>query len=156
MQFLCLPISLEGNQMPEIVSVYQEQETKDPCDTWLAWRTCPLRKTMIILWHWLREKFHNLHLENWIAIFCKNLNPLHPGCFVSCFFQICPLVLEKNILTITIFTISLFSPLRNGRGPLFEQTWLPLTQGCFVPSLVELAHWFWRRRFSLIPPAQVS
>ena len=37
-----------------------------------------------------------------------------------------------------IFNISLFSPLGNGSGPLFEQTWLPLTQGCFVPSLVEI------------------
>ena len=24
------------------------------------------------------------------------------------------------------------------RGPSFEQTWIPFTQGCFVPSLVEI------------------
>ena len=38
------------------------------------------------------------------------------------------------------------------RGPSFEQTWIPFTQGWFVPSLVEigwlkLAQWFWKRRW---------
>ena len=28
----------------------------------------------------------------------------------------------------------------------FDETWIPLTQGCFVPSLVEFAQRFWRRR----------
>ena len=32
-------------------------------------------------------------------------------------------------------------------GPSFEQTWIPYTQGCFVPSWLKLAQWFWRRRF---------
>ena len=27
----------------------------------------------------------------------------------------------------------------------FEQNWIPFTQGCFVPSLVEIGQWFWRR-----------
>ena len=30
------------------------------------------------------------------------------------------------------------SPLGKGRGPSFEQTWIPFTQGCFVPSSVEI------------------
>ena len=30
------------------------------------------------------------------------------------------------------------SPLGKGRGPSFEQTWIPLIHGCFVPSLVEI------------------
>jgi hypothetical protein len=29
------------------------------------------------------------------------------------------------------------SPLRRGPGPLFEQTWIPFTQGQCVPSLIE-------------------
>ena len=35
------------------------------------------------------------------------------------------------------FIISQLSPLWKGRGPSFEQTWIPFTQGYFVPSLVE-------------------
>ena len=41
-----------------------------------------------------------------------------------------------------IFTISQFSPFFEGCGPSFEQTWIPFTQECFVPSLVD--QWFWR------------
>ena len=36
------------------------------------------------------------------------------------------------------FAILLLSPLCKGRGPSFEQTWVPFTQGCFVPSLFEI------------------
>ena len=36
------------------------------------------------------------------------------------------------------FTITLLSPLGKGLGPSFEQTWIPITQGCFVPTLVEI------------------
>ena len=35
------------------------------------------------------------------------------------------------------FTVSLLSPLGKWHDPLFGQTWIPSTQGCFVPSLVE-------------------
>ena len=30
------------------------------------------------------------------------------------------------------------SPFWKGRGPSFEQTWIPFTQECFIPSLVEI------------------
>ena len=30
---------------------------------------------------------------------------------------------------------------------LMCKPWIYFTQGCFVPSLVELAQWYWRRRF---------
>ena len=36
------------------------------------------------------------------------------------------------------FPISLLSRLSKGQGPLFEQTWTPSTQGCFVPSSAEI------------------
>ena len=40
----------------------------------------------------------------------------------------------------TIFHLcSKLSPLGKGCGPLFKQTWIPFTQGCFVPSWVETA-----------------
>ena len=32
----------------------------------------------------------------------------------------------------------LLSPFGKGRDPSFEQTWIPFTQGCFVPSLIEI------------------
>ena len=31
-----------------------------------------------------------------------------------------------------------YLPLEKGMAPSFEQTWFPITQGCFVPSLVEI------------------
>ena len=31
-----------------------------------------------------------------------------------------------------------YLPLERGRGSSFEQTWIPFTQGCFEPSLVEI------------------
>ena len=34
--------------------------------------------------------------------------------------------------------ISLLSPLENRRGPLFQQTWIPFIQGCFVRRFVEI------------------
>ena len=37
-----------------------------------------------------------------------------------------------------IFVISLLSPSRKRCGPLFQETWVPFTQGCFVPSIVEI------------------
>ena len=37
-----------------------------------------------------------------------------------------------------IFAISQLSPFAKGRGPSTEQTWIPFTQGWFVPSLVEI------------------
>ena len=49
-------------------------------------------------------------------------------------------VLEKKIFKSCqfIFINSQLSPLWEGRGPSFEQTWIPFTQGYFVPSLVEI------------------
>ena len=53
--------------------------------------------------------------------------------------EIGPVVLKKKTLKVLhcIFAISLLSLFGKGRGPSFEQTWILLIQGCFVPSLVE-------------------
>ena len=50
-----------------------------------------------------------------------------------------PVILEKRILKFCqcIFAISSLSPLGKVYGPSFEQTIIPLTQGKFVPCLVE-------------------
>ena len=53
--------------------------------------------------------------------------------------EIGPVVQENKIFQCRqcIFAISLLSPVGNGRGLLFEQTYIPFTKDCFVPSLVE-------------------
>ena len=62
------------------------------------------------------------------------------GCFVSRFVEIGPVVLKKKMfkVCICILAISLLSPLEKEHDPSFEQIWIPITQGCFLPSLVEI------------------
>ena len=62
--------------------------------------------------------------------------PFTQGCFVLSLVEIGQVVVEKKILKVCqcIFAISLLSPLGKGCGPSFEQTWIPFTKGCFVPS----------------------
>ena len=45
-----------------------------------------------------------------------------------------PVVLEKKIFKFCqcMFANLLLSPLGKGRGPSFEQTWIPISQECFV------------------------
>ena len=66
--------------------------------------------------------------------------PFTQGCFLPSLVEIDPVVLEKKILKVCqcIFAISLLTPLGKGRGPSFEQTWILITQGCFVPGLVKI------------------
>ena len=66
--------------------------------------------------------------------------PITQGCFVPSFVEIGPVVLKKKIFEVRrcIFAISLLSPLGNGRGPSYEHTWIPITQECFVLSLVKI------------------
>ena len=54
--------------------------------------------------------------------------------------EIGPMVLKKKIFQVCqcIFPFSLLSPLTKKRDPSFEQTGIPITQGCFVPSLVKI------------------
>ena len=49
-------------------------------------------------------------------------------------------VLEKNILKClqNNFTVSLLYSLAEGHDSLFEQIWIPSTQGCLVPSFVHI------------------
>ena len=80
------------------------------------------------------EKGMTLHLKKkyWI-IFTQE-------CFVPTFVEVGPVVLEKKIFNSCqfIFFISQLSAIWDGLGPSFEQTWILLTQGCFVPSLIEI------------------
>ena len=49
-----------------------------------------------------------------------------------------PVVLEKIFFVNIFFTPLLISPLGKEHGPSYEETFIPFTQGCFVPSLVEI------------------
>ena len=50
-----------------------------------------------------------------------------------------------------IFTISLLSFFKNGRGSSFEQTyWIPFTQECFVPSFVEIGQLVLEKAFKIL------
>ena len=75
--------------------------------------------------------------------------PITKGCFVPSLVEIGPVVFKKKIFKVRqcIFVISLLSPLRKWRGPSFEQTWIPFTQECFVPSLVEIGHVVFKKKF---------
>ena len=73
-----------------------------------------------------------------------HLNTLHPSTICAkkwSLVEICPMVLEENIFQ---FRQSFFpailklSLLEEGQGPSYEWIFIPFTQWCFVPSLVEI------------------
>ena len=67
--------------------------------------------------------------------------PSTNGLFVRSFVLDGTEVLEKNILKClqNNFTVSLLSSLAEGHCSLFEQIWIPSTNGWFVPSLVSIS-----------------
>ena len=70
-----------------------------------------------------------------------NLQSPSPN-FVPSLVEIGPMVLEEKIFKLgwCIFAISWLPvfPFRKWHDPLFEQAWIPFTQGCFEPSLAEI------------------
>ena len=69
-----------------------------------------------------------------------NLNPHHPRMFCAKFdrnWHSDSWELDFKVRQ-CLFAISLLSPLGNGRGPSFEQTWIPITLECFGLSFVEI------------------
>ena len=86
----------------------------------------------------------NIIISPWkraLPFIWTNLNPHHPRMLCAKFgWNYSPVVLKNKIFKVCqcIFSISLLSPLGKGRGPSFEQTWITITQECFVPSLVEI------------------
>ena len=55
--------------------------------------------------------------------------------------------LYSDVLFPYIFIILLLSSLEEGCGPLFIKIWIPSTQGCFVPNLVEIGPVVLKREF---------
>ena len=87
---------------------------------------------VISLWYPLKKGRGPSFEQTWI--------PITQGCLVLSSVEISQVVLKKKIFKVQqfMFAISLSSPLKKGRGPSFEQTWIPITQGCFEPSLVKI------------------
>jgi hypothetical protein len=76
--------------------------------------------------------------RTWPFIWTNLISP-HPK--IICLIEFGQLVLEKKIFKNfqCIFTRLLLSPLGEGLFPSFEQTWVPSTQGWFVPSLIKIS-----------------
>ena len=66
--------------------------------------------------------------------------PFTKGCSVSSFVWIGPVVSDTNIFKFLQMYFSYFVIISPGKGcgPSFRQSWIPITQGCFVPCLVEI------------------
>ena len=78
-----------------------------------------------------------------VVLYVNIIESLYPRILCLKFGLNWPSGSEKEYLWISpkyfhYFIISLLSSLGKGRGPSFEQTWISFTQGCFVPSLVEI------------------
>ena len=85
-----------------------------------------------------------------------NLNPLlpkmHCGRFgwhwPGGFDNLVKIVLEKNISKFIMYITYLWlSPLVQGRGPSFEETWIPFTKDVLCQVWLKLILWFWRREW---------
>ena len=78
--------------------------------------------------------------ENWMVLIVKSRVSFTQGCFVPSLVEISPTALKTKIFICRqcIFAFSLLSQPGNGFGHSFEQTWIPVTQGCSVSILVEI------------------
>ena len=108
--------------------------------TSLAWDTDTINKTFVKCYYYdytitLIERNSYLLLKNGITLILQRVPSL---------VEIGSSTREKIFkFRQYLFTISLsYIPLKKGRGSVFEQTWIPVAQGCFVPSLVELENFF--------------
>ena len=120
---------------------FQSPSPKDAlCQVWLKLAVLEKKKFMKFCQHILLFRSYLLLGKRRGLPFEQIWIHITKGCFVLSLDEIGPLALEKKILKFCqcIFAILKLSPLRKGRGPSFEQTWIPITQGCFVPSLDEI------------------
>ena len=124
-----------------------KNEDKRPMATSLTWERVPFNKH-ICARQWSchnskKKKIIISFLRNEWLINYKNLSPFTKRYIAPSLTEISPVVPEKKILFSSMYfckciiTISLLYPLGKWRGPFFEQTWIPFTQGCLVPMLVK-------------------
>ena len=105
----------------------------------------------LVSWFWRRpflnfvNVFFTILLSSpfgirWNPSFEQIWIPITHECFVPSLVEIGPLIIEKKIFRFLqfIFAILFLSPLGKRCDPLFEQTQIPFTHGCFVSSLVEI------------------
>ena len=93
---------------------------------------------------WFRKEKQNNHLffYNQIVLTFTQV------CLMRSLVEFDPKIMQKKIFRSRHFCYFVtFSPLK-GTGPLFEETFIPFTQGCFVLCLDKLVQWFLRWRFS--------
>ena len=97
---------------------------------------------MIISKCWLREEKKTI--INFIIIYCyfiwRNLNPPHPWmlCAKIGWNWLCGSGEENFLISSMYFRYFIIISLCKRAGPFIEQTWIPFTQGYFLPSLVEI------------------
>ena len=107
--------------------------------------------TKLVKWFW-RRRFLKIFRE--FLHFCyylslemadhhqlynfKSPSPKDVSCQV--WLKLAQWFLKRRFLSIFwyIFTFSLLSPFENDRSSSFVQFWIPITQGCFLASLVEI------------------
>ena len=82
---------------------------------------------------------HNFLFENGIILFCNNLGPLHQQMLCVKFGWNSPHGSEEESFKILLMYFCYFVLIfGKGNGPSFEEIWIPFSQKCFVPSLVDI------------------
>ena len=108
------------------------------------------RQRKLALW-FLRRRFlkfvnvfslfrYYLPLEKGVALHLNKLESPSPKDALSqVWLKLAQWFLRRRFLKfVNVFSLfPYYLPLENNWGPSFEQTWIPFTQGYFVPSLVE-------------------
>ena len=104
----------------------------DLCQVWLKLAQQFLRRRFLIMFYFALFTIH-------YSLFCNYL-PLGRG-MAQVWLKLAQQFLRRWFLIMfyfALFTILQLSPVGKGNGPSLEQTWIPFTQGCFVPSYVKL------------------
>ena len=153
---------MKMNSIPSDRKIYLRPQTRVQCVTTLNWETeKELAKFVIITT--MDKKIKNIvifNLRKGLSFLCSllekgerlfiwtKLNSSYT--YPRSLDKIGPLVLEKKINRLKIdyvFILCRYSLPIKRHGPLFENLWILFTYSYFVPSLVEIAQWFWIRRW---------
>ena len=140
------------NLTPNISYViwYLKKKTRGPWATSLTWE-----KVQIIKQIWLYDKFDSENKDKTLCEFIgssfeQTWIPFTQGCFVPRLVEICPVVLEKEILKFRKCVFSLFHnylPLEKGWALHLNKPKSPSPKDALCQVELKLAQWFWRRRF---------
>ena len=85
------------------------------------------------------EKNYYLLYENEMVLHLNKLESPSPKDALCVWLKLTQRFWRRRFLnSLMYFCYIVITPLGKGRGPLFEQIWIPFTQRCIVPSLVEI------------------